>query len=282
MFTSRALLAAPSAIAALLLLSCSSGPSAPQPGTPAFYWATAKTTWNSGDYVKALDNLAPVADTQNEFTARARPWRIVTAAGIARGYMDLADAYEKGAHATRQRSAPFLRQMNAYRSSASRASLQVVEAFRAFSSQANPTPAVPFDFPWPPAGNAADPQRLPQISGGALLSPDQTDAIEVAMIQRGVLLAVTAATGAGEDAVKAQAAINANHGVPAEDFKVGVAQQMFQLAALYGATKMDMPNKRDLLYSEAIGVMKLYPKNKTAAGVTTKIQKEQKKSRQTI
>jgi len=262
--------------AALVLISCNSGPSAPQPGTPAFYWAAANQTWAAGDYVKTLDNLARIADSQNDFTARARPWRIVTAAGIAQGYVDLADAFEKGAHATRQRPAEFLRQMNAYRTSASRASLQLVEAYRAFSSKGA---SVPLEFAWPPVGSAAFPQRLPQIRAGTLLAADQMDAVELAMLQRGVLLAVTRVTGAEEDAVKAQAALNANHSVTQEQFSVGVAQQMFQLASLYGSTKMDMPNKRDLLYSQAIGVLKLYPKNKAAADITTKIQKEQKKSR---
>ena len=42
--------------ATLILLSCSSN-NAPEPGTPAFYWAAAKQTYAAADYQKTVENL---------------------------------------------------------------------------------------------------------------------------------------------------------------------------------------------------------------------------------
>src|ERR1035437_2214362 len=81
--------------------SCSSGPQPPQPGTPAFYWATAKETYRAGDFLKASENLQRILVSENEFTARARAWDTVISAGLTQGYIELADNWEAGARANR-------------------------------------------------------------------------------------------------------------------------------------------------------------------------------------
>jgi hypothetical protein len=280
MFRSRFLpVALGAALAFVFLLSCNSGPSAPQPGTPAFYWAAANENWKIGDYVKTLDNLAHITDTQNDFTARARPWQIVAAAGVAQGYLEVSQAFEDGARATRFRPAEFLRPMNAWRTSASRVALQLAENFGRFSA-ANQEQAVRIEFPWPPAGNAAPPPKLEALSRGTMPSQAQIDEVERAMVQRDVVRAAARAAGAGDDLARGQGVFQSPaHTVAAETFNTGIARSIFDLAALYGPAKMDMPNKRDFLYAQAMNVLKLYPKNRDAADITTKIQKDQQKKR---
>ena len=84
----------------LILFSCS-GSNAPQPGTPAFYWAAARETYAGGDYQKTVENLGNILSSQNDYVARAEPWMLVMTSGMAQGYMDLAEAFDAGAHASR-------------------------------------------------------------------------------------------------------------------------------------------------------------------------------------
>jgi hypothetical protein len=80
------------AVALFGLTSCS-GPTTARVGTPEFYWYAAKWTYASGDYMKTVDHLDHLIDTQNEYSARALPWSLALNSGIAAGYMELADSY---------------------------------------------------------------------------------------------------------------------------------------------------------------------------------------------
>src|SRR6188508_2519202 len=81
---SKILLAIPVATAGLTF-SCSSS-AGPQPGTPAYFWSAAKETFAASDYVKTSEHLDKILASDNEYTARARPWRLILASGMARGY----------------------------------------------------------------------------------------------------------------------------------------------------------------------------------------------------
>src|ERR1700722_11803677 len=112
----------------LILFSCSSN-DAPQPGTPAFYWSAAKETYAAGDYQKTVEHLGNILSTQNDYVARAQPWMLVLTSGMAQGYMDLASAYDAGAHANRTQTANFRRQLNTCRGAANTLALQFADTF---------------------------------------------------------------------------------------------------------------------------------------------------------
>src|ERR1700733_5133254 len=118
----------------LILFSCSSS-DAPQPGTPAFYWAAAKETYAAGDYHKTAEHLGNILSSQNDYVARAQPWMLILTSGMAHGYMDLADAFESGGRANQSQTTGFHRLVNEYRGSASRMSLQFAETFGNFQSK---------------------------------------------------------------------------------------------------------------------------------------------------
>lgn len=264
------------AVAVLCLTSCSSGPSAPEPGTPPFYWGAADETWRSGDYLKTLDNLSHLTADQNDFTVRARPWEIMVASGVARGYSDLADSCENAIRKSPARANEIRRQMNAWRGSANSTTLELADTFQKFAA-ANKQQSIPLAFAWPPAGNAAVPAQRDRFAAGAPLSASDLDALEQTMVQRGVLLAVARATGAGEDTAKAQELFHQpTPTVPAETFMVGMGQALYDLSSLYGPKKLDTPKRHDMLITLATNALKPYPKNKDAVALLAKIEKEAK------
>ncbi len=266
------------ALAAIpVLTSCSSGPSAAQPGTPAFYHGAAIETWKSGDYLKTLDNLANLTSSDNEFTEKARPWAIVTAAGIARGYADLADAYDLGMKNNRAKAGDMRRQINTYRAAANSTIMQLAETWQKFTA-VNKQQPVQFVFAWPPAGNPSTPSQLALIQKGNPSGLSQGELVESAMLQRGVVLTVARSTGSGEDTAKAQTLFQNPVPVIADsDFETGMAQCMFDLAAVYGPMKLDLPIRRDMLYNFALDAAKRHPDKKDATALADKIQKAMKK-----
>jgi hypothetical protein len=101
--------------------------------------------------------------------------------------------------------------------------------------------------------------------------------MELAMVRRGVMLAAARVTGAGDDTAKAQELFRQpKPAVPTETFMVGMGQALYDLASLYGPKKLDMPNRHDMLITLATRAMKPYPKNKEAAALLAKIEKETK------
>ena len=137
------------AICALILvltvcISCSSGPTGPETGTPAFYWQAAKETFAAGDTTKTLEHLDKLIEGENEYSARALPWSLVLTSGLAAGYTDLADNYEIGLHTNKSDPSAFRRPMINYRSMAGRLSLQFGENFAKFANMKGDTVAAGF------------------------------------------------------------------------------------------------------------------------------------------
>jgi hypothetical protein len=264
------------ALAVLCLISCSSGPSAAQPGTPPFYWGAAGETWRSGDYLKTLDNLSHLTADQSEFTAKSRPWEIIVGAGVARGYVDLSDACEAAIHKSPARASEIRRQMSAWRANANGTALELADSFQKFAAL-NKADSIPLEFTWPPAGNAAVPLQRDRFASGAPVSAGDLEALEQGMVRRGVLLAAARAVGAGEDTAKAQEVFHQpKPAVTTETFMTGMGQALYDLSALYGPKKLDTPNRHDMLITLATSALKPYPKNKDAAALLAKMEKEAK------
>lgn len=267
LFTPPALCAA---AATLLLTACGFGPRALEPGTAGFYHAAALETWKSGDYLKTLNDLSSITGSNNQFAEKARPWEIVTAAGIARGYEDLADAWEAGMRSNPAGRTDMRRQIGTYRANADTAIMALAETWQKFAA-ANRQQEIQLVFAWP-AGNPSAPSQLVLVRKGSGLN--QGTLVEGAMLQRGVVLAVAQSTGSGEDPARAQTLFQQPlPTVSAADFETGVAECMYELAALYEPTKLDMPHRRDMLYNFALDAVKRHPENRDAAVLADKIQR---------
>jgi len=273
----RYTLAALCAAAVILCLnSCSTGPSAPQPGSPAFYWGAAGETWRAGDYLRTLDNLAHLTAGPSDFATKARPWEIVTASGIARGYGDLADSAEAAMHKSPARANELRRQMTAWRGTANSTVLELADTFQKFAAE-NTGTSVPLAFAWPPAGNTAQPAKLDQFASGAPLPAADLEGLETMMIQRGVMLSAAKVTGSGDDAARAQDLFKQpSPSVTTQTFMVNMAQVLYDLSAIYGPKKLDTPRRGEMLITLATAALKPWPEDKSGMALLQKIQKETK------
>ena len=266
------------AIAVILIAtSCSTGPEPPRMGTPGFYWQAAKETFAAADYVKANSHLEQVIKTDNEFTARALPWRLVLTAGMAKGYGELADTYEAGARANKINPTPFRRQTSEYRSAAGHLALQFGETFLKFS-KTRYEQNIPLTFSFP-TGSTAPVQELSKIGFGAALPPAVAESVPKRVIERAVVLAACGALGARDDVAKAQAVFQpGNPQAPRDVFVLALANNLFDLSDLFSRSKLDQPDRVQLFSNEALDVLKTIQETKETKDLTARIQKALKAS----
>jgi hypothetical protein len=277
MRTRLLLLAAPIAV---LLTSCASSPQPPAPGSPAFTWNAARAAYHVGDFTKTDENLLQLIRGDSEFAGRARPWSILVSAGLAQGYSDLADAYEAGARANRLNPTPFRKQVSILRSMASGASVEFTEAVHLFlAKDKDPNVMLAFEFP---TGAATEPPNLRKVSAGMLMQDSETEQMQAAMLQRGVLLAVTRALDAEGDAAKTLERFKAGDPqTPRATFLYATAKRLFDQSALFGSTKLDQPNRIKMLCQQALEALGAVPETKDTKALAGKIQAALKKANAT-
>jgi hypothetical protein len=259
----------------LILFSCS-GTSAPEPGTPAFYWAAAKETYNAGDYQKTVEHLGNILSTQNDFVARAQPWMLVLTSGMAHGYMDLADAFDAGSHATHAQVASFHRQVNTYRGNANTLALQFADNFAKFQGKDE---YVTLAFPYP-TGSPTEVVLLTKVSSGTLLPDAEIDTAQKRAVERAVLLETCRAAGAKDDPAKALDMLKTGDAkVPRATFIQAMAAALFEKSQLYTRNKMDDPDKMKIFCTRAQEALKQVPASKESEDLDKKIQAALKKSK---
>lgn len=239
-----------------------------RPGTPAFYWATANSAWKAGDFVKTNDTLNQIANTQNEFSAKARVWQLVVASGLVQGYTDLADAYDNGAKYNRDDKTPFREQVRVAMSTASQLSVQAAETFQVFL-KGEKTPSVAFDFPFP-AGSTAEPPQMAKLKKGILIHGAEAEGLQLAMLQRGVVLSAIRASGQAPDAASPAEAFS--KGVTREQFLTGMAASLFEQSKIFGPKKLDQPQRLQALCSLAQQALGLVPSTAKTKELQGKIQ----------
>jgi hypothetical protein len=263
-----------SAFAAGLLaiaLSCTTGPPGPKPGTPEFFWTAARSTWAAADYEKVEHNLDELLKTENEYKARAQPWRLIVTAGMARGYAELADMFEAGARANKLNPTPFRTQMNDYRKIAARRALQFAETFLTFSKHDH-SQDVPLAFSFP-TGSINPVTELKSVASGILLPEPKLEPVRQRAIERGVLLVTCEAVGAPEDMAKAQEIFRASEvKVPHDVFALAMVRNLHEQAKLFGRTKLDMPDRVELFCNQALEALKHVKETKETKELAKKIQ----------
>jgi len=258
--------------------SCSSGPRPPEPGTPAFYWAAAKSTYATGDFRKTGENLSQLRGGVDEFASRARPLSVVVSAGLARGYFDLAESYEAGAKMNRANPTPFRKQTSNLRSMASSAVLDFAEGVRLLADKdKDPNLTLACQYP---TGSMAEPPALRKIAGGATLQDAEKDLLETAMLQRGVVMTMSSLVGSPDDSARTLELFKAGEpSIPRATFLFGAAKALYDLSALYGPTRLDLPNRIQMLSQEALDTLQTIPENKDSKALAARIQASLKKLR---
>jgi hypothetical protein len=265
-----ALLAVLTAI--LVLISCG-GPSstAPEKGTPAFYWAAAKETWAAGDVDKTREHLDKILATENEYTKRAQPWFLILTSGLARGYADLAQHYEIGGRNNKADPSSFRKQTSQTRNMAGRLGLQFAEVFAKFQATKDESIALEFVFP---TGSAVPVTLLStKVAKGVIMPQAEVDQVQQRALQRGVLLTLSQAVGAPDDSARAQEMFKAgNVKVARPVFVLAMAGELYALGQLYTRDKMDEPQKMELFCARAQEALKIVPESKESKALNTKIQ----------
>jgi hypothetical protein len=260
-------------LACLCLISCSDS-GAPKEGTPAYFWAAAKETFANADYVKTVAHLEKLTASENEYTARARPWLMIISSGTTRGYMDLADSFDAGAHASKTNPTAFRRGTNAYRAEANRTALEFVQVFDQFAKgKDDPVPlALPF-----PTGGAAPVSQLAKAAAGTIPAPGELDTAVKNAIKRGVLLSACAAAGAPEDPAKTQELLKPGTlQVPRAAFMMALANTLFEQSKLYGPRQIGNPDRVKIFCTRALDALKTVPETKQTKELSSKITKSLK------
>lgn len=260
-----------------ILLSCSSGPPAPEKGTPAFYWQSAREVYGTGDYMKTLQHLDNLLATDNEYTARALPWDLVLKSGIAEGYMEAAEMYAIGARNNHSDPSTFRRQTSDYRNSANQLALQVADDFGKLDKIKGDTVALEFAYP---KGTAAPVAQFTKVSTGIALTPAETDIAQQRSLERGVLLATCRAAGASNDTAKTAELLKAGAAnVPRATFMAAMADTLFHFSQLYLPDKMDQPLKQEALIKRAQGALAGVPDTKETKDLKARMQAALKKAK---
>lgn len=260
-------------VSCFVLISCS-GSSGPEPGTPAFYWAAAKETFGTKDYVKTVEHLEKLTATDNEYTARARPWLLVMTSGMAKGYMDLAENFDAGARANKADPTDFRRHTNTYREQADHLAVEFAEVFGKFEQGKDDPVLIAYPFP---TGSAAPVMELTKAATGMLLTPTEVDSAEKRALARAVLLQACAAAGAPDDVAKAEDLLKAGMlQVARAAFVTTMAGTLFDESKLYGPRGLDNPDRVKLFCNRALDALKTVPETKDTKDLSTKIAKSLK------
>jgi hypothetical protein len=275
--TVRAVTLAASLSAILILISCSTAPPGPQPGSPEYLWAAARETAAAGDYLKTTLHLDKLASGQSEYAPKAEAWLLVLTAGMAKGYSDLADSFEAGAKMNREQPLTFRNQAANYQRTAGRMSVQYAEAFQRFAK--SKTDPVPLAFGLP-KGSSEVPPHLLRVEKGMMPTPGDIEAAQTAAINRGILLTASRAAGAGDDAAKAGALLkDPNFTVPRATFMLAMANALYDDANLYTRKKLSDPSKLKMFTGLATEALKGVPESKETKELTKKIQALLKKEK---
>jgi hypothetical protein len=260
------------------LTACSTAPSGPQPGTPAFYWQAAKETFANKDYMKTADHLRQVVNGNGEFARPAQAMRLVLSAGLAQGYIDLAAAYESGAKGNTMKPMPLRKAASSYLKLAETRALDFGETFPKFESGSQDANVV-LEFAYPGA-DVNDPPEMKKVLIGVLPDEAVQATFERKMLEKSVTLAACGAVGAAKDSPKAQAAFQAGRSqVPREVFVLAMANNLYDLAQLFGSKKLDLPRRVEFFAGEAKDALKLVKESKDSKALSAKLDKLLKDSK---
>lgn len=249
---------------------CSSGPPPIKPGSPAFFWAVARESYRTGDLVKTDATLIDLSQTDSVFAAPARVWQLVVSAGLTKGYSELADAYEAGGRRDPANALAFRREASCMRSLAATTALEFAQAVHNMA-ETDQNAKVLLSFAFPP-GSATPPEALAKVSSGVRLADSDRDSLLTAMLQRGVLLAVSGAVGSPDDPVKALAAFQtAEVRIPRETFLYGMAKLLYREADLFGPLGMDRQDRFVLMCRAAIETLQAIPPTKDTEALAAEI-----------
>jgi hypothetical protein len=244
------------AIACLLLAACSTSPapatSKPKPGTPAFFWLTAREAVKQGDYVKATSLFADLAAGKSEYAEKARPMAALFSHGLTHAYMDLADTYAAGAKKARTNQAMFYRLTGEYRTKAKNAGMRYAEMARLLNASLPPDKEAILSFQLP-EGPAADPGQYQKISAGLTIPVPEVADVEAHIVRHEMMLTALVFLGSEKQVDLGRSLYKEGEArVPAQTLLLAMARGLYETAEMFGPKKLSQPSSlRTVLLTEA-------------------------------
>lgn len=274
----RCLIPVAAAVAALSGGGCgtSKGPAPPKPGTPAFFWAVAKSAYQKGDFQAAMKNLNRILATENDYKRRAQIWETVLDSGIARGEMEWADILDEGRPAAKAREIDFRRLANEARALAGQSAMRFADtAHKLMPDLTEEEVVLPFGIP---DVNKDRPVEVERILKGLLPMPAEAERLHNLMMRRGVLLSVIAVADPGGDNERARALFSQPEPkVRREQFLFFLATQFTELSQLFAPKKLDRAARVKLFLDEAKEALAPVPKSPERDKLQKKIAEYEKK-----
>ncbi len=258
------------------LSACSSGPTPPEKGSPAWLWSAAKETFSSGDWVKCTEHLGNLTSGSSEFAEKARPWELLVLGGMADGYIQLADAYELGARANKSNPSQFRKAISEYRNQANRLALGFAEKYAKFEKESKgDTVTMEFAFP---KGSTSMPIPLGRIQTGIAIPPAEAADLEAKMVSRSVVMAACDTVDASGDPAKgADAFKSGSASVPRAKFEAGLAGDLYKFSQIYTPMKLDIPDRLKHFLTAAADAAAKAPDGKEKKELMAKIDAAKKK-----
>ncbi|MDA1313855.1 MAG: hypothetical protein O2968_11010 [Acidobacteria bacterium] len=237
---------------AFVLTACSGGePAGPRAGTPAWYWQAAQETFDAADYVKAQEHLGEITGDENEWRKRAAVWRIVVLSGLSRSYLELSDAYSKGAEASPAKSAAFQNPIQQYQRDARQYAIELAESLPKYQKFWAADATIPFDFSFP-AGSPNESPQLSRIEDGEVPTEVQQSETERQEVNRGVLLQAALLAGSGDDINTARGKFGGGPvEVPKDAFLNGLGRTMWIVSELFDRAHLNQPDIEKILVTQA-------------------------------
>lgn len=259
----------------LVMAACSSAPTGPAKGSPAWYWQAAGETYGAGDFLKANNHLDSLVKPGSEYAVRAQPWRMILSGGLATGYMELADTMEQGGRANKGAAANFRSHLNLYRKEANREALSFASSFIAFQ-KSNPDGNVPIAFSFP-GGSSGPVAELNKLGQGIVLSETEQTAVERRVLSRALVRSASSAVGAPDNASKAQQLFSGQSAtVPKDTFVLAMAAKLYELSKFYTPQKFDQSERLNLFRDQALAAAKSVQQDEKSKKLVSDIEKEVK------
>jgi hypothetical protein len=238
------------AIAVSLLVGCSSGPEGPAQGSSEWYWQSAATEHEEGDFPDAIEELGYAAEGEGEWAQRAVVWHRILTVGLSRGNAAAAETCRLALEENADLIALVRGPMQQVQRDARQNIITFVEGLGDFESALG-TGDVILDIPFPP-GDLAEASLMASLADGQQISDVQLQAGIQQMLALGVMETVALMAGSGDDLVGAKATFEAGPvTVDAEHVKMIVAIYLVDMSYSFTKERMNEPNIRDVVLQRA-------------------------------
>ena len=240
----------------IVFSGCSGVDSGPAAGTPAWYWQAAVDTFAAADFTKTQEHLENLTKSESEWQKRAAAWRLVVLSGLARGYVDLGDAYGEGARENEAQAAQFRNPIQQYRRYARQYAINLTESVGPFQKLVSTDESVHLDFSFP-AGSVNQSPVLTSVSGGTLPKEGPQAEAEDAAIKRGILLQATLLSSGQDEVNKARSIFKGGSPqVPRLVFMAGLAKTLYTMAGLFDRLHLNEPDIGKILVQRSEDCLK--------------------------